>query len=278
MRARNAFTLVELLVVIAIIGILVALLLPAVQYARESARRSQCQSNMHNVGIALHNFHDVHGSLPAGWVADVPDGEPGWGWGAHLLPYLEQKALLDNEIHLEHHIDEPENEFARQSVIPIYLCPSDANSTGTIMLTGIHAPLAEVGRSNYVGVFGTDEIEDVPSHGDGVFYHNSHTRLADILDGLSTTIMVGERSSKLGGSTWVGMIHGATDAMARVVGSCDHVPNDPHSHFDDFSSHHASGANFILGDASVRLISDDIDLDVYHALATRSNGEPVPKY
>lgn len=278
MRVRRGFTLVELLVVIAIIGILVALLLPAIQYARESARRTQCQSNMHNIGIALHNFHDVHGSLPAGWVADVPEGEPGWGWGAHLLPYLEQQSLLENEINLEEHIDEPANEAARKTVIPIYLCPSDANATDRILLTGLHAPLAEVGRSNYVGVFGTRAIEDNPSRGDGSFYHNSHTRFADILDGLSTTIVIGERSSKLSGSTWVGMIHGATDAMARVVGSCDHVPNDPHAHFDDFSSYHASGGNFILGDASVRMISDDIDLDVYRALATRSGGEPVPKY
>ena len=82
MRSRRGFTLVELLVVIAIIGVLVALLLPAIQYARESARRTQCSNHMRNIGVAMHNFHDVHSHLPAGWLADVPDGEPGWGWGA----------------------------------------------------------------------------------------------------------------------------------------------------------------------------------------------------
>jgi hypothetical protein len=146
------------------------------------------------------------------------------------------------------------------------------------MLTGLHDPLFEVGRSNYVGVFGTEEIELDPSHGDGSFFHNSKVRFADILDGLSNTMVVGERSSKIGGSTWVGMIHGATEAMARVVGATDHVPNDVAAHFDDFSSYHASGAHFTLGDGSVRIISDDIDLGVYRALATRAGGEPAAKY
>jgi hypothetical protein len=270
--------LVEVLVVIAIIGILVALLLPAIQYARESARRTQCTNHMRNIGVALHNFHDVHSHLPAGWIADVADGEPGWGWGAHLLHFLEQNALLDNQIHLDDHIDETENEEARQAVIPIYGCPSDPKADDRVLLTGLHTSLFEVGRSNYVGVFGTEEVEDDPSHGDGTFFHNSWIRFADILDGQSNTLLVGERSSKHGDSTWVGMIHGATDAMARVVGSCDHAPNDPHAHFDDFGSFHATGANFVLGDASVRLIGSDIDLGVYRALATRAGGEPAAKY
>ena len=122
MRSRHAFTLVELLVVIAIIGVLVALLLPAIQYARESARRTQCSNHVRNIGVAMHNFHDVHNHLPAGWLADVPDGEPGWGWAAFLLHYLEQNALLDNQIYLDAHIDEPENDEARQAVIPIFRC------------------------------------------------------------------------------------------------------------------------------------------------------------
>jgi len=278
MRERRAFTLVELLVVIAIIGILVALLLPAIQYARESARRTQCSNHLRNVGVAMHNFHDVHRHLPAGWLADVPDGEPGWGWGAFLLHFLEQNALLDSQIHLDDHIDEDENEEARQTVIPIYLCPSDVNTSDRFLITGLDTPLFEVGRSNYVGVFGTEEIEVDPGRGDGVFFHNSWIRFADIQDGLSNTLLVGERSSKHGDSTWVGMIHGATDAMARVVGSCDHPPNDPHAHFEDFGSYHASGANFVLADGSVRMIGSDIDLSVYYGLATRAGGEPAAKY
>ena len=278
MRTRRAFTLVELLVVIAIIGILVALLLPAIQYAREAARRAQCSNNLRNIGVALHNFHDVHNHLPAGWLADVPAGEPGWGWGAYLLHYLEQNSLLDSQIDLDSHIDESPNDVARQTVIPLYLCPSDANSKDRVLLTGLHTPLFEVGRSNYLGVFGTQDIEADPSHGDGMFFYNSWIRFADICDGQSNTLLIGERSSRLIASTWVGMIHGATDAMSRVVGSCDHVPNDPHAHLEDFSSFHATGANFVLADASVRLIGSDIDLPVYRALATRSGGEPPAKY
>jgi prepilin-type N-terminal cleavage/methylation domain-containing protein/prepilin-type processing-associated H-X9-DG protein len=275
MRLRQGFTLVELLVVIAIIGVLIALLLPAVQYARESARRSQCQNHLRNLGTALHNFHDAKGRLPPGWFADVPDGEPGWGWAAYLLHFVEQKALLDDQIHLEHHIDEAENAEARQAVIPIYLCPSDANRGPLVPLSGLHTPNFEVGRSNYVGVFGTLDVVLNPSQGDGVLFHNSRVRFADIHDGLSNTLMVGERCSKLLDSTWVGVIHGASDPMARVVGSCDHVPNDPHAHVEDFSSYHASGAHFALADGSVRLISDHVDLTVYYGLATRSGGEAV---
>lgn len=275
MSRKRGFTLVELLVVIAIIGILVALLLPAIQYARESARRTQCSSNLRNVGVALQNFHDSYGSFPAGWNADVPDGEPGWGWGAYLLGHLEQNSLLDSQIHLDAHIDEPENEIARATVIPIYLCPSDPGEK-KFMLTGLHNPLFEIAKSNYVGVFGSEEIEVDPSNGDGVFFHNSRIRLADIiLDGTSNTLAIGERSSKLGSSTWVGMVHGATDAMARVVGSADHTPNDPHAHFDDFSSYHATGAHFALADGSVRLINSDIDWAVYQGLCTRRGGEAV---
>ncbi|MEI7425288.1 MAG: DUF1559 domain-containing protein, partial [Candidatus Staskawiczbacteria bacterium] len=118
MRSRHGFTLVELLVVIAIIGILVALLLPAIQYAREAARRSQCQNHLRNIGVATQNFHNTNGRLPPGWVADTPLGEPGWGWAAYLLHFVEQKALLDDQIHLEDHIDEASNNDARRVSIP----------------------------------------------------------------------------------------------------------------------------------------------------------------
>lgn len=271
---RKGFTLVELLVVISIVGVLVALLLPAVQFAREAARRAQCGSNLHNIGVALHQFHDVHQHLPPGWNSDLPEGEPGWGWAAYLLHHVEQNALLDNEIDLDAHIDEPDNAFARRAVIPIYLCPSDATPSDRFLVSGHCAHDIELGRSNYVGVFGTDEIEDDPGNGSGLFFHNSYLRFADVLDGLSNTLAVGERSSRLGDSTWVGMIHGASDAMARIVGSCDHVPNHPAGHFDDFSSHHATGAHFVFADGSVHMIGDNIEHAVYQALATRRGGEP----
>ncbi len=270
---RKAFTLVELLVVIAVIGVLVALLLPAVQAAREASRRIECSNNLKQIGLGLHNYHDSNHQLPAGWIANISTGEPGWGWAMHLLPWIEQTSLHD-QMDATISISAPVHEAPRQSLLPFYRCSSDARWEPQVALTDdSDNPLFNVGRSNYVGVYGTEEIEDAPLDGDGVFFQNSRIRFADILDGLSNTIVVGERSSRLDGSTWTGAVAEAAEGMARIVGSADHPPNDPHAHFDDFSSYHATGANFVWGDGSVRLIASTIDEDVYRAVATRSGGE-----
>ena len=126
-RPRKGFTLIELLVVIAIIAILIALLLPAVQQAREAARRTQCKNNLKQIGLALHHYHDVQRQLPSGWVASGgPEGEPGWAWGAMVLPFTEQTNLHDL-IDFGDHIDEPTNAVARTRYVPIFTCPSDAD-------------------------------------------------------------------------------------------------------------------------------------------------------
>jgi hypothetical protein len=236
------------------------------------------------LGIALHHYHDVQRTLPSGWVADGDfDGPPGWAWGAMTLPFMEQNNLHDL-IDFKDHIDEAVNAVARTRHLPFFICPSDRSSQKIFTLTADHDDVddhdhgalpMEMARANYVGVFGPHEIEDHPSHGDGIFFHNSSVRLSSVLDGLSNTLMVGERSSKLADSTWVGVVHGAEEAMARVVGSADHPPNDPAAHFEDFSSDHPTGAQFLLGDASVHLLESNIDAVVYHQLATRAHGEPV---
>ncbi len=287
---RIGFTLVELLVVISVIGILVALLLPAVQYAREAARRTQCKNNLKQIGLALQNYHDVHKRLPPGWSASAPEGPAGWAWSAQILPFMEQRNVY-HQIRFDRTIDDAANALARIRPIGTFLCPSSPGESVFVIgeehahhhhHTGGHAhdidaghPLFPIARSNYVGVFGTLQIEDAPSAGDGTFFHNSSVRFGDIVDGLSNTFLVGERSSKLGGSTWTGVVPGAAEAMARVVGSTDHSPNSAHHHFDDFSSYHATGAHFVLGDGSVRIINDQIELSVYRALATRNGGEPI---
>ncbi len=274
-NVRRAFTLVELLVVIAVIGILVALLLPAVQAAREAARRIECSNHLKQIGLGLHNYHDIHRQLPAGWVANPRTEEPGWGWAAQLLPFLEQSGL-DDGINDRLPVGDPANQAARQTALSFYRCPSDAKSDRYVTLVdeSTGASMFDVARANYVGVFGTEEIEATPLAGDGAFFQNSRIRFASITDGLSNTVLVGERSSQLDGSTWSGVVPGAAEGMARVVGSADHPPNDPHAHFDDFSSYHPTGAHFTLGDGSVRLIADTIDHDVYRAYATRAGGEP----
>jgi len=290
-RTRSAFTLIELLIVIAIIGLLVALLLPAVQAAREAARRIACHNNLKQIGLALHNYHDTLGTLPTGWIGldpssglPWPEGEPGWCWAAMLLPFLEQQNVEQQLIHYDFPIIHPVNDAARRQIIGLYRCPSDTgehffdleddNAPGTV--------LTRLVTANYPGVFGISEIEDCEGappgttcKGEGVFFHLSRTRFADVLDGLSNTIFVGERSSRYGYSTWLGVVPGGVEAMPRILGIADHPPNTSGIHLDDFSSNHPSGANFLLGDGSVRLINEKIDEYVYRALATRAEADVV---
>ena len=225
MRRRHAFTLVELLVVIAIIGVLVALLLPAVQAAREAARMTQCKNNLRQIGIALHNRHTSHNALPPGWLGNAPEGTPGWGFASEIMPQLEQGNLYQGLIRRDLPIADPANKAAREHVIPVFICATDmGRSVYTLGAGEDHehehedeeeheephsiddgSPLFPVSKSNYVGMFGTQEVEDVPSAGNGVFFHNSDITFGQIRDGLSNTIFVGERSSRLGGSLWQGM-------------------------------------------------------------------------
>ncbi len=285
---RSAFTLVELLVVIAIIGMLIALLLPAVQAAREAGRRTVCRSKMRQLGLALHAYHDIHNRLPAGWRGyagiNVPDpqGAPGWGWATALFPYLEQ-TTLQSQIDQNVSLLDPMHDAVRLTQLELFLCPSDSSNVPWFDLDAeAGGPLTTLSRSNYVGVFGTLELEECEDLGpgeqcigDGIFFHNSVVTLGSVLDGLSNTCFVGERSSRLGFSTWVGVAAGGEEAFARILGIGDHTPNHPTGHFDDFSSHHPMGTHFAFGDASVRLIPASIDLAVYQGLLTCNGGEPV---
>jgi prepilin-type N-terminal cleavage/methylation domain-containing protein/prepilin-type processing-associated H-X9-DG protein len=288
-RFRRGFTLVELLVVIAIIGVLVALLLPAIQAAREAARGSQCKNNLKQLGIALHNYHDCVGRLPPGWLANKPEGVPGWGWSSFLLPYLEQRNL-DDMIKRHLPIADAANQQQRETSVASLLCGSDPHPKIFTIFGGADSgdeeeafatnidsgtPLFRMARSNYVGVFGVSEIEELPAAGEGAFFFLSRTRFAEITDGLSNTLVVGERYAKQGNSVWAGVVEGANEAMVRVVGIGDHVPNDPHHHFDDFASYHPGGVHFLYGDGSVQRINNQIDLSVYQALCTRNGGEAI---
>jgi prepilin-type N-terminal cleavage/methylation domain-containing protein len=288
---RSAFTLVELLVVIAIIGLLIALLLPAVQAAREASRRSSCQNNLKQLGLALHTFHDTYQRLPPGWEAFAaagsripdPEGVPGWGWGSHILSGLEQTALAE-QIKLAVAVDDPIHDQPRLKKLDVFRCPSDAyvEDLFTLDAEDGSGPLLDLARANYVAMFGTRELEDCEGlgpqqcTGDGPLYHNSKTNFRDLLDGLTSTILAGERSSRVGHSTWTGAVAGGEEAFARVMGIADHTPNHPNSHLDDFGRYHPGGALFLLGDGSVRFLSEKIALPVYQGLATRSGGEPTP--
>lgn len=294
-RSRSGFTLIELLVVIAIIAILIALLLPAVQQAREAARRTQCRNNLKQTGIALHNYHDVYLRLPSGWLGvDNGTGEPfvdgnnGWGWAARILPYLDQTNIY-NQIEFNVGVEDPLNQSARLNVISTFICPSDVATSKTWTIADdMDVDICELALSNYPGVFGTGEIDSCEGQpapfqckGDGVFFHNSSVRFESVTDGLSNTIIVGERKTKAADdwhTTWTGIVVGGEEAAVRILGSTDHTPNNPANHFDDFSSHHTGGAHFLLGDGSVRFIGETHDLTLFQHLATRSAGDLIGEF
>ncbi len=286
-RYFEGFTLVELLVVIAIIGVLVGLLLPAVQAAREAARRAQCTNNVRQIGLSVTNYESAFRRFPSGWVDWKQTTKPGWSVSQALLPYMEQSNIV-NLLDTNSPIDATVNRPYLQTVVPTFLCPSDPGEsifqlgadTGVDEDGGHNIDLGpklfRIAKSNYVGVFGTLEIDDFPYKGDGVFFGNSFIRMRDMTDGVSNTFIYGERGSKLGGSLWHGYISSAAGASARFLGTTDHVPNSPVGHFDDFSSYHTGGTHFIFGDCATKYLSNSIDLEVFKALATRAGGE-VPK-
>jgi len=305
---RKAFTLVELLVVIAVIAILVMLLLPAINAAREAARMNSCKNNARQIGLAMHNFHGARGHLPSGWISHCEhesheeeeeeeehehEGNPGWGWSAELLPFIEEGTLYNERIHRHLPIGDPANAAARTTVVSVYRCPSDDGDDRFMLHEGEEhhheeedseeddhdheegAEMFTVARSNFAGIFGSHEAFETHDRADGVFFENSRVKFRQISDGLSKTFLVGERSSRPGGTTWVGRVPGASHAMARVVGLSCNRPNSHVNHLHDFSSHHPSGAHFVMADGAVRLVTNEIDVDLYRALFTRAGGEVV---
>jgi prepilin-type N-terminal cleavage/methylation domain-containing protein/prepilin-type processing-associated H-X9-DG protein len=311
-RRSVGFTLIELLVVIAIIGILVSLLLPAVQSAREQARSAACQNNLKQIGLALAQYSGRHGSLPPGYVSiwdslNQKELGPGWGWASMILPELEQQAL-SNQLSFETTIQLPGQFTVRTTTLNVFLCPADwmsrrwTASDGEVWLYmgtiySVTDPICDVSGSNYVGVFGVGE----PGvNGNGVFYRNSFTELSAISDGLSQTLCVGERSTNLnlgrGQATWVGAVPGASfwscapnpfepdsgvcvreDGSGMILGHTGegHGPGDPHGDVNQFLSRHGRGSYFAYCDGHVRYLRNEMDYKVYKALSTRAGGELV---
>ena len=290
-RSRRGFTLIELLVVIAIIALLIALLLPAVQAAREAARRGQCINNLKQVGLALANYESSQRVLPPGYVsgADAANADtgPGWGWGAMLLPQLEQGPLF-NSINFARPIA---GQTAARAMVATFLCPSDSVKQWNVYSrdlagnpTGL---LGQVAPGNHVGVYGTS---DPGIDGDGLFYRNSAVAPRDITDGMSQTLAVGERGHRLGQATWTGAIPGAVlfpddndgigypraeDAPGMILGHAGGRlgPGDPGGEVNQFYSRHPGGVNFLFADGSVRFLKTAMNYPTFRALATRAGGE-----
>ncbi len=292
-RTRKAFTLVELLVVIGIMGLLVAMLLPALQAAREAARRTVCQSNLRQIGLALDMHHSARQTLPSGWLGNDLQEHPGWSWAAQILPYIEEhKTVFRNPGEIFRPIDDSSFATVRQLSLTLYTCPSDgsplvftlsAPATSSAIKIAAAAAFASpppatqyiVGRANYAGVYGTHAVEDAPGAGNGVFFRNSRVRYGHLSQGLSKTIFVGERSSRSGGTTWTGVFSGVDRPMPRVVGTTEKVPNDVLGDIASFSSDHVAGVNFLNGDSSVAMITDEVDLTVFRKMSTRDGAVPA---
>jgi prepilin-type N-terminal cleavage/methylation domain-containing protein/prepilin-type processing-associated H-X9-DG protein len=280
---RRAFTLVELLVVIAIIGILIALLLPAVQAAREAARRTQCTNNLKQMGLGLHNYHDTFKSFPPGWIRFWDPVAGSWatngsrfGWASFLLPYVEQKPLHDQldmqQYSLEQVVSTPAGLALLQTSIDSYLCPSGKSDVMN-KNTSRDYNGSFVASSNYAGVKGVSARGS--NDGLGVLWASSGrpgrgaVSFSKITDGTSNTFAIGERDDRCESAIWCGPLDGnSSNAGAMVTGLCAVRLNRAGGGAGDdrcrkgFSSQHPDGANFGLCDGSVRFISDLIEHNV----------------
>ncbi len=354
-RPSRGFTLIELLVVISIIGVLVALLLPAVQAAREAARRAQCVNNLKQIGLALFNYESANGVFPPGYIdaqnnpnftPDLDMGQ-GWGWAAQSLPFQEQQPLY-SAINFSLGIRSASNSTAVVTSLNVYQCPSDPYQQPCILYDSTFSnPIATVAHANYVATCGWEECfinaggNPQPSYnnpndandqdgdptdgiygsgisctfgkaGVGLFYRNSANRIANVMDGMSNTVIVGERCSVHSPTTWVGAVTGARcpawmattpwtspntppsqcqntgngtaydnadfdEALCLGHGNATHRPNSDNPFFDPdtFWSLHPGGCNFLFGDGSVHFLKTGINGPTYQYMMTIAGGEII---
>ena len=314
MSKRRGFSLVELLVVVAIIGVLVSLLLPAVQQARQAAKRAACANNLHQIGLALSNYADSHRMLPPGYIRPF-DAEKrrsfGAAWGGMALPEIEKSALFDD---LFYYFDVVHVEFAPgrllESKVSTWKCPADAADGLTSYSNVVKGEPIDPGdpgsehwkryagvpfarRSSYAANYGTFPPDDSGRRGDGLFWANSNTTFADILDGTSSTILASERALSKGQTTWVavsydedqpGMIYDETvprtyrSSERIVLGSAHLPPKFSIADSASFSSVHVGGGNVLFADGHVHFISEMIDVAVWAGLADPRDGTPGSRF
>jgi prepilin-type N-terminal cleavage/methylation domain-containing protein/prepilin-type processing-associated H-X9-DG protein len=313
-RRRSAFTLIELLVVIAIIGVLIALLLPAVQKVREAANRTRCANNLKQLALAAHHYHDTQGQFPNGLhTVDTADGlyANGTCWEVELLPYFEQDNLKNRWSYDDFRSNVAGDLAATTAqILDVLLCPSDLLPERMRFVSMAGSPqyaYAEgfYGMSSYGGNAGIQSYGVDKATRDGVLFQDSTIRLTDVTDGASNTFLFGERShddpqfdqkastvnpglyplAKWG--EWAAVYATSGGSLAERFLSTP-VPINyrvpPNSVMGDgslvnrlcaYGSGHAGGANFAFADGSVRFVGDPTDLATLQALSTRAGGEAV---
>lgn len=330
-RILRGFTLVELLVVIAIIGILVAMLFPAIQAVREAARRTACKNNIRQLGLAIHNYQSAITRFPSGYqyvpgsVFASQTGYPvaagyedanylGFSWGALILPYIEQ-LNVQNEINFKVPPFDAANLTPREMQLSVFLCPTDSWSYNNFVVRDdTVSPIEQYAAASYCANWGpasgvadtpSDTSDDVnldatPDQSMGPFFRNSKTSFRDVRDGTSSTLAIGERTNgpildNNGNPIGTPPHPNFENVWIAAVRDID-APDDDHGHmvlFDaeygpnkargegtgadrGISAPHSGIAQFAFLDGSVHSVNEEIDIQVYRAMASIRGGEIVP--
>jgi prepilin-type N-terminal cleavage/methylation domain-containing protein/prepilin-type processing-associated H-X9-DG protein len=264
----RGFSLVESLVVIAIIGMMVAILLPAVQAAREAARRAECQNNLRQIGIALHLFHDAHGRLPVGCTDKrVPHTNPNgrqFAWSADILPHLEETALW-KRIDYTVPYDSAENATAAATVLKVYLCPSTTRlavgRAGALVNDSTGAATYVAAAIDYGGIYGAAQVAPAAN---GVFLYDHAVKFADITDGASFTLALAEDT----GRGWT--MDGEWINGENIYDVSNSINTQQHN---EIWSDHPGGAMVLWCDGGSTLLAETIEIAVLKAVCTRGGGE-----
>jgi Tfp pilus assembly protein PilE len=264
----NGFTLIDLAVTIGVLAVIIALLLPAVQRARESARRLQCKNNLRQLGVGLHLYHDAHRTFPAGSLN-------GWSWIAQMLPEMEQangQRQLNFRMDLEQSILAGNNVALADTLVPFLMCPTDPNSPS--LFVSPQFLNQQFAHTNYLGT-----QSDPNTNSTGMFGIETFIRLRDVVDGTSQTLFVGERGIDFKPSTkgefgwWI--LGAPLESFMTVTDGLQQGPSSDLDSVKRWWSYHDGCLSFLFVDGSVRFLNESMDPQIFAALGSRNGGEMV---